>query len=173
MRGLLAACFSLVMGCSAYPQDFRGLIRSETLFTINAPADGDIGAIHVGEGSSVSAGDPLISFQNQTFTSPVEGTVQNLRKNAADQTKKDERLLDVVAKNAVIADFHVPHNMRKSFAVGDTAAIEAQGVAPKSGQIVFIAPKADAASGLFAVRVRVPNVDGAFKSGTKATIRLN
>lgn len=106
---------------------------------------------------------------------PISGIVVERIREAGEMVRQSEPILVLVDIEQVYVQFYVRAEALSEVALGREAAVRIASLSieePVIGEIDFIDPRIDAASGLLRVRVRLDNPEGVIKAGVRATVEL-
>jgi RND family efflux transporter MFP subunit len=109
------------------------------------------------------------------IVSPINGVVTKIIPQVGEWAKAGEPVLHVVDTSVAVLRVAVPHSAVRQLRVGaaQRVTLEASSsVAEVTGQVTFISPVADPASGLVQVEVQINNPGGRIKTGIKGAIDL-
>lgn len=109
------------------------------------------------------------------ITSPINGVVTKILPQVGEWAKAGEPLLHLVDTSVAVLRLAVPHSAAHQLKVGAKhwVRLEANsGVAGAAGQITFVSPIADPASGLVQIEIHISNPGGRIKTGIKGSIEL-
>ncbi|MEM1222781.1 MAG: efflux RND transporter periplasmic adaptor subunit [Verrucomicrobiota bacterium] len=106
---------------------------------------------------------------------PISGVVVERIREEGEMVRQSEPVLVLVNIEQVYVQFYVNAKDLAEVRFGRKAAIRIPTLAiqePVVGEIDFIDPRVDAASGLLRVRVKLDNPSGEIKAGVRATVEL-
>lgn len=109
------------------------------------------------------------------ITAPINGVVTKIIPQVGEWAKAGDPILHMVDTSVAVLRLAVPHALAKSLKPGAKQLIRLEpgsSVAEVTGQIRFVSPVADAASGLVQVEITFPNHGQRIKTGIKGTIEL-
>lgn len=156
-----------------------GRIRAnpEHVREVRARFDGVVRGVHAQLGSTVQAGDKLLtvesdkSLNSYSILSPIGGVVTQRDANPGEQTR-GRRLLTITDTSSVWADLSIFPSDRGRVRVGSAVSIaSATGGAPVSGVVSTLEVLADENQSV-AARVILENPDGQLVSGTFITAEV-
>ena len=107
--------------------------------------------------------------------SPISGVVTKIMPQVGEWVKAGDPLLHLVDTSVAILRLAVPHSLATALKAGAPQLIRLEagsGVAEVMGQIKFVSPVADPASGLVQVEVSFSNPARRVKTGIKGTIDI-
>jgi RND family efflux transporter MFP subunit len=109
-------------------------------------------------------------LKEKSIRSTLTGIVVKKYKEAGEGLDKVEKLIDVIDIDKVFAQFYISPKLLPSVHVKDPVTIHVADLenAAFSGNIDFISPSLDAASGLVRVKVLIDNPDHKMKANMKA-----
>jgi RND family efflux transporter MFP subunit len=108
-------------------------------------------------------------------TAPVAGVVVRVDIDAGEWARPGEPLVQLVDTSVLHLRVNLPAAVARTLREGQAlnVAFEAAlGLAPQPGQVSFVSPAVDAASGLVEVRVRFANPGGRIPPGIKGSVRV-
>jgi len=106
---------------------------------------------------------------------PFSGTVVERFKEVGEMAQTTEPILILVDLSEVYVQFYLPAHSINQVQLGNDVGIRFPALSlekPRIGKIDYIDPRVDAASGLFRVRVKLPNPEGKIKAGIRAEVSL-
>lgn len=109
------------------------------------------------------------------ITAPISGVVTKVIPQVGEWAKAGDPVLHLVDTSVAILRLAVPHNPATALKVGAQHLIKLESgssVAEVTGQIKFVSPVADPASGLVQVEISFSNPGRRIKTGIKGTIEL-
>ena len=107
------------------------------------------------------------------ITAPISGVVTKVTPQVGEWVKAGDSLLHLVDTSVAILRLAVPHNLANALKTGAQQLIRLEfgsGVTAVTGQVKFVSPVADPASGLVQVEVSLINPARRIKTGIKGTI---
>ena len=113
-----------------------------------------------------------LQIERRTIRAPLGGVVTGVLKEPGEFTSpNDPDLLTIVRLDPLVATFHLMGPEAAQFKKGDKVRV----AMTESGQaadaeVDYVCPVMDAESGTVAIRVRIPNPDGAYQSGQPCSI---
>ena len=109
------------------------------------------------------------------ITAPISGVVTKVIPQVGEWAKAGDPVLHLVDTSVAVLRLAVPHNPANALKVGAQQLIRLESgssVAEVTGQIKFVSPVADPASGLVQVEISFSNPGRRIKTGIKGTIDL-
>lgn len=109
------------------------------------------------------------------ITAPISGVVTKVIPQVGEWAKAGDPMLHLVDTSVAILRLAVPHNLASALKVGAKQLIRLESgssVAEVTGQIKFVSPVADPASGLVQVEVSFSNPGHRIKTGIKGMIDI-
>ncbi|MDO8319764.1 efflux RND transporter periplasmic adaptor subunit [Rhodoferax sp.] len=109
------------------------------------------------------------------ITAPISGVVTKIIPQVGEWAKAGDPMLHLVDSSVAILRLAVPHNLASALKVGSQQLIRLESgssVAEVTGQIKFVSPVADPASGLVQVEVNFSNPGRRIKTGIKGMIDI-
>lgn len=109
------------------------------------------------------------------ITAPISGVVTKVIPQVGEWAKAGDPVLHLVDTSVAVLRLAVPHNSANALKVGAQQLIRLESgssVAEVTGQIKFVSPVADPASGLVQVEISFSNPGRRIKTGIKGTIDL-
>jgi RND family efflux transporter MFP subunit len=107
------------------------------------------------------------------ITAPISGVVTKVTPQVGEWVKAGDSLLHLVDTSVAILRLAVPHNLANALKTGAQQLIRLESgssVTEVTGQVKFVSPVADPASGLVQVEVSFSNPARRIKTGIKGTI---
>jgi RND family efflux transporter MFP subunit len=107
------------------------------------------------------------------ITAPISGVVTKVTPQVGEWVKAGDSLLHLVDTSVAILRLAVPHNLAYALKTGAQQLIRLESgssVTEVTGQVKFVSPVADPASGLVQVEVSFSNPARRIKTGIKGTI---
>lgn len=101
---------------------------------------------------------------------PMDGVVTRVVRQPGEWVSAGEPILQLVDMTAVLLKVNMPDAAVRALQHAQSVATEVAGVGPREGEIVYIAPVADPASGLVEVHVRLDNASGVIRPGTQGRL---
>lgn len=110
----------------------------------------------------------------RSLRAPRQGVVVAIDVEPGEWAKPGEGVVRLVDVSQVEVRLNVSMAAASRLRVGSAwaARFEGAGAAPRGGEVSFVSPVADAASGLVEVRLRFDNAQGDLRPGTKATVSI-
>ena len=109
------------------------------------------------------------------ITAPISGMVTKVFPQVGEWAKAGDPMLHLVDTSVAILRLAIPHNPANALKVGAQQLIRLESgssVTEVTGQIKFVSPVADPASGLVQVEISFSNPGRRIKTGIKGTIEL-
>ena len=109
------------------------------------------------------------------ITAPIQGVVTKIIPQVGEWAKAGDPVLHLVDTSTSILRLAIPHSVAHTLKVGGKRLIQLEAgssVAQVMGQVKFVSPVADAASGLVQVEISFPNPGQRIKTGIKGTIEV-
>ena len=109
------------------------------------------------------------------ITAPISGVVTKIIPQVGEWAKAGDTMLHLVDTSVAVLRLAVPHNSANALKVGARQVIRLESgssAAEVTGQIKFVSPVADPASGLVQVEISFSNPGRRIKTGIKGTIDL-
>lgn len=107
------------------------------------------------------------------ITAPISGVVTKIVPQVGEWVKAGDPLLHMVDTSVAVLKVAIPHAMVSAFKLGAQQVIRLEAgsaVTEVTGQIRFVSPVADPASGLIPVEIRFHNPGQRIKTGIKGTV---
>lgn len=111
-----------------------------------------------------------VRLKQKTLLAPLQGVVVSRSKEPGESVQLHETLLQIVHIRQVEAQFYLEPAQALNVKVGETRTLRAPLLpAPNeiSAKVVFIDPRLDAESGLFRIKLLIPNEDLRLKAGMR------
>lgn len=115
-------------------------------------------------------------LEQRTLSAPIDGVVTELELDVGEWIDPGDTALRLVDASVCVLRVSVSEAAAYLVAAGDTVPVYVEGLPgsePLSGEVTYVSPMADAASGLVSVRVALDNADGRIRPGAKARIRVS
>lgn len=109
------------------------------------------------------------------ITAPINGVITKVIPQVGEWAKAGDPMLHLVDTSVAILRLAVPHSLASALKVGARQLIRLEpgsAISEVTGQIKFVSPVADAASGLVQVEVSFSNPGQRIKTGIKGTIDI-
>ncbi len=109
------------------------------------------------------------------IVAPVAGVVVKIDIDAGEWARPGEPLVQLVDTSVLHLRVNLPAAVARTLREGQAMNVgfePALGLPPQAGQVSFVSPAVDAASGLAEVRVRFPNPGGRVPPGIKGLVKL-
>jgi RND family efflux transporter MFP subunit len=109
------------------------------------------------------------------ITAPISGVVTKIMPQVGEWAKSGEAVLHLVDTSTAILRVAIPHHLTSQLKVGNQQLIKLEagsGLAAVNGQVKFVSPVADPASGLVQVEISFSNPGRRIKPGVKGTVEL-
>lgn len=109
------------------------------------------------------------------ITAPIHGTVTKIIPQVGEWAKAGDPVLHMVDTSVAVLRLAIPHAVAKALKPGAKQLIrlEAGSSVPEvTGQVKFVSPVADAASGLVQIEISFPNHGQRIKTGIKGSIDI-
>ena len=113
-------------------------------------------------------------LKQRQIRSPIDGVVVEVRKDRGEfVSPSDPVVARIVQLDPLLVVFSVPAERRSQVVRGGNVAMQIGVEQSKArGVIEYVSPTADASSGTFRVKVRLPNPGGHWHGGEKSTLLL-
>lgn len=114
-------------------------------------------------------------LQQREIRSTIDGVVVNVKKDRGEfVSPSDPVVARVVQLDPLLIVFSVPNEKRSLVSSGQTVRMHMGRTSSEvQGEVEFVSPTADASSGSFRVKVRMPNPDGRWHGGEKTILLLD
>jgi RND family efflux transporter MFP subunit len=109
------------------------------------------------------------------ITAPISGVVTKIIPQVGEWAKSGDAVLHLVDTSTAVLRVAIPHHLASRLKVGTKQLIKLEAgssVADINGQIKFVSPVADPASGLVQVEISFSNAGQRIKTGIKGTVEL-
>jgi RND family efflux transporter MFP subunit len=109
------------------------------------------------------------------ITAPINGIVTKIMPQVGEWVKSGEAVMHLVDTSTAILRVAIPHHLASQLKVGAQQLIKLEAgssVPDVNGQIKFVSPVADPASGLVQVEISFSNPGRRIKTGVKGTVEL-
>jgi RND family efflux transporter MFP subunit len=107
------------------------------------------------------------------LVAPIQGTVIQVRLSVGEWAKQGEPIIRLVDTLSTHIKINVPDNQARRLSIAQKAHVQIEGLAePKEGEVEFISPIADPASGLVEVKITLDNKNGEIRPGSRASVRF-
>jgi len=118
-----------------------------------------------------------IELIQKSVRAPIQGTIADILVDPGEWAKPGDVVMRLVDTTQVDLRMHLPPTVAGTFKQGEKVRAQFEASRGSSivgeGQVFFVSPVADAASGLVDVRVRFPNPKGQIRAGSKGSIGSN
>jgi RND family efflux transporter MFP subunit len=116
----------------------------------------------------------LVQIEQRMLRSPIDGVVARIHKDAGEfVAPNDPVILRIVQLDPLLAVFAVPARAAENLDAGAEAVVSVGNRSARhTGVIETLSPVIDAQSGTLEVKVRLPNPDGALRSGERCILHL-
>lgn len=117
-----------------------------------------------------------VELAQRAVRAPIQGAIADILIDPGEWAKPGDVVMRLVDTTQVDLRMHLPPTIAGTFRQGEK--VRAQFEAPRGssisgeGQVFYVSPVADAASGLVDVRVRFPNPKGQIRAGSKGSIAI-
>ncbi|MDB6155070.1 MAG: czcB 1 [Chthoniobacteraceae bacterium] len=110
-----------------------------------------------------------VALKEKTIRSPLSGIVVKKYKEAGESVEKVEKLIDIVNIDRVYVQFYLDPTFMETFKKGQPVKVKFPVIANEefTAEVSFIDPRIDAGSGLFRIKVEIPNADHKIKAGMR------
>jgi len=114
-------------------------------------------------------------LRQREIRSTIDGVVVDVRKDRGEfVSPSDPVVARIVQLDPLLVVFSVPNNRRTDVQQGQTVDMQiGQHPSTAQGQVEYVSPTADASSGTFRVKVRLPNPDRVWHGGEKSVLLLD
>lgn len=116
----------------------------------------------------VAAAQAVVDLRS--IRAPVAGIVLARLADPGEYAAADRPLLDMVTVDVLLAEVLMPAAAYGRIALGQGAAVQAEGALAQQGVVDAIDPVINAASRSFGLRLRIDNAAGALTAGTRCTV---
>ena len=104
---------------------------------------------------------------------PAAGQIIEVQPSRGEWVRQGEPVLRLVNVEQLRLKLNVPDRLARRLAVGQVMPVNVEGQVALDGELVFISPVADPASGLVELHINLANPDGVLRPGSKASINLH
>ncbi len=112
----------------------------------------------------------LTGLADMTLKAPIRGVVTRILRRPGEWAAVGEPIIELVDLNESLLKLNVPDPVVRRLTLSLAVPVSVDGLGEHQGSIVYMAPVADAASGLVEVHVRLDNLDHLIRPGTKAQV---
>lgn len=109
---------------------------------------------------------------NRTLRAPISGIVTQIAQREGEWAQVGEPIIGLVDVAELFVKLNVSDLIARQLSVGTALPVNVQNLEPRVGVIDYIAPIADAASGLVELKVKIKNTDKVMRPGVKVTVEL-
>jgi len=112
----------------------------------------------------------LFEAEQREIRSPIDGVVVRCFKEPGESVGRVEPIVEVMDTRRLLLLFHLDSRLHDLLSIGDTIPVsfpEMRGDSTAEATVHFIDPEVDAKSGLFRVRLLLPNPEGKLKPGLR------
>ena len=110
--------------------------------------------------------------ENRLLKAPISGIVTQIGLRTGEWAQVGEPILGLVDVTELYVKLNVRDALARQLTVGQPLTVSVENLPTKSGVIDYIAPVADAASGLVELKVKLKNADGSMRPGIKVSVEL-
>lgn len=117
----------------------------------------------------------LRELEQRTLAAPIGGVITELELDVGEWINPGDSAMRLVDASTCVLRVSVSEAAAYALSRGDLVPVRIEGLPggePVTGEVTFVSPVADAASGLVSVRVALDNTDGRIRPGAKARIRV-
>lgn len=104
---------------------------------------------------------------------PAAGQIIEVQPSRGEWVRQGEPVLRLVNVEKLTLKLNVPDGVARRLTPNQTILVNVEAQAGIAGELVFISPVADPASGLVELHINLANPDGVLRPGSKASINLN
>jgi RND family efflux transporter MFP subunit len=110
-----------------------------------------------------------VLLKEKTIRSPLNGIVVKKYKESGESVDRAEKLMDVVNIDEVYVQFYLDPKLLTSVKVDQVVAVRFPVIGDRKfeGKVAFVDPRIDATSGLFRVKLLLPNPGHTIKPGMR------
>jgi len=108
-----------------------------------------------------------ILLEKLTLKAPFDGQLGEFSVQAGDYVSAGDALVTLLNKAPIIVNYSLPQELITKLKIGQKVVISTQSIKKKTfnGQVSFISPAVDAATGTFNMEATLPNKDGSLAPG--------
>lgn len=110
--------------------------------------------------------------EDRLLKAPISGIVTQIAQRVGEWAQVGEPIIGLVDVSELYVKLNVRDALARQLAVGKKLLINVENLPTKTGVIDYIAPVADAASGLVELKVKLNNADGSMRPGIKVSVEL-
>lgn len=117
----------------------------------------------------------VAQLKQRQIRSTIDGVVVEVRRDHGEfVSPSDPVVARIVQLDPLLIVYSVPNNRRNDVKAGQTVSVQMTShPSPVNGVVEFVSPTADASSGTFKVKVRLPNPERKWHGGEKSVLLLD
>jgi RND family efflux transporter MFP subunit len=104
--------------------------------------------------------------------SPIDGVITHAAISRGEWVKTGEPVMRLVDTSQIYLKLNLPESLASRVTLDQEVEVDIEQVGTRRGVIKYIAPVADAASGLVEIKIDIDNADNLIRPGSKAQILL-
>lgn len=112
------------------------------------------------------------ALEELTLKAPIDGVITQIEKFGGEWVSAGDTVATLVDFSAVVLRVSVPDANARALTEGSEVPVTINGTDSYKGQVTFISPIADPASGLISIEIEVSNTRGEIRPGSRATAQL-
>lgn len=112
------------------------------------------------------------ALADMTLKAPIDGVITKIEKFGGEWISAGDTATILIDLSSVVLRVSIPDERARLLKEGVEVPVTVHGNDLYTGQVTFISPVADPASGLISVEILIPNVNGDIRPGSRATVQL-
>lgn len=119
--------------------------------------------------------DYKISLQvrdRRVLRAPISGVITQVAQRTGEWAQVGEPIVGLVDVRELFIKLNVRDSLARQLSVGTPLPVSIENIPAQTGIVDYIAPVADAASGLVEIKIKLDNADGIMRPGVKVSVDL-
>lgn len=112
----------------------------------------------------------LQRLENRVLRSPLAGIVTQVAQHEGEWAQVGEPILSLVDVTELFVKLNIRDALARDLVIDALIPVKIENLATQQGTIDYIAPIADAASGLVEIKIKIKNPDGLLRPGVRVSV---
>lgn len=114
----------------------------------------------------------LQRYKNRVLRSPMDGIITQVTQHQGEWAQVGEPIIGLVNITELFVKLNIRDALARDLVINALIPVTVENLPIQQGLIDYIAPVADAASGLVEIKIKLKNLDGLLRPGVKVSVDL-
>ncbi len=114
----------------------------------------------------------LQRYKNRVLRAPMDGIITQVTQHQGEWAQVGEPIVGLVNVTELFVKLNIRDALARDLAINALIPVTVENLPTQKGSIDYIAPVADAASGLVEIKIKLKNLDGLLRPGVKVSVDL-